>query len=435
MQVSNIVEPLNDPKLLSEQIVVGMCVGDQKNLERCLTAGLRPEHFVDGGSARVFMTLLDLDRKSLSLDLMAILAHSPDLILVAQDCEDKRSIAQNVEYYAEQVKRGYWCREHAMRFSRFASQCAAHDSSDDIDQLLAAKAELAGLCEQEIGSSDDDSSVASMYNEWESYLEQRVVDFRNGKAPGFPTGLKRLDLATCGFCPSALYILAARPAMGKTTLALNFSYEVAKAGHKVGFFTIEMDAKQVLNKLVSRDAGLSGSKIKAGNLSDDDVGKVLTSGARIRDMPLYIFDRFGGRLESMITIIRRMHRKKKLDMAVVDYIQLLSPDGRFENKNAEVGKISKALKSLAQELKIPILALSQINREYEKNPDAPPTMRNLKDSGSLEQDADSAYAIWRSDGMTFLRIMKNREGMSDFDIAVNADNEINRWTELGETCR
>lgn len=257
---------------------------------------------------------------------------------------------------------------------------------------------------------------------FQNTLAKRTSYFREHGKPfsnGLSTGLIDLDNKVSLLEPTNLMILAARPAMGKTALALSIGAHVCfEQKHPVGFISLEMGAYQLAERLVSQQSGISGSRIKRGELSEVEQDSVLEAEARISKHPFLIVDTVSPTITHIASIAKSMAKDRGIRLLIIDYIGLLQVDRPRENRQNEVAEISRKLKILAMELDIPILCLSQLSREVEKRSDHKPLLADLRDSGGVEQDADSVVFIMRRDyydptdkpGEAELFVKKNRHG-------------------------
>jgi replicative DNA helicase len=212
---------------------------------------------------------------------------------------------------------------------------------------------------------------------------------------GLSTGYHQLDDLTSGFQPSDLIILAARPSMGKTAFALNIAENVAVRDKKpVAIFSLEMSKESLLLRLLSSDARIDSHRFRTGHLSREDGAKIPSSLNRLAGVPIWIDDTGSATVVEISAKARRMMRETPPSMVIVDYLQLITTHGRFGNRNEEVASITRGLKSLAKELKVPLLVLSQLSRAPEKE-DRQPMLSDLRESGAIEQDADVVMFIHR----------------------------------------
>jgi len=220
-----------------------------------------------------------------------------------------------------------------------------------------------------------------------------------GQVRGVPTGIKGLDNLLSGLQDSDLIILAARPSMGKTSLALNIAQHAAiHEKTPVALFSLEMSKEQLTDRLICGEAGLDSWKLRTGNLNEQDFEKLQLAMGSLSEAPLYIDDSPGLNVVELRTKARRLHIEVGLGMIVVDYLQLLEGrSGNNENRVQVISEISRSLKGLARELHIPVMALSQLSRAVESRPDKRPLLSDLRESGSIEQDADVVMFLYRED--------------------------------------
>ena len=214
---------------------------------------------------------------------------------------------------------------------------------------------------------------------------------------GVPTGFKKLDMMTSGFQKSNLIVLAARPSVGKTALALNIAQTVAlKAKVGVGIFSLEMSADQILRRILCSEARVDLARVRSGYISKEDFGKLAQAANRISEAPIYIDDTPGLTINEIRTRSRRLLSEvENLGFLILDYIQLVSVQERIENRQQEVSLISRLLKAIARDLDLPVMALSQLSRAIERREDPTPKLSDLRESGAIEQDADVVLFIHR----------------------------------------
>lgn len=294
---------------------------------------------------------------------------------------------------------------------------AAHDSPVDFDpaqQIEEAEGQLYALAEGgRFGSGFADFSSALV-----STIEMAArACQRGGGLSGLATGLVDLDSKMGGLQSSDLIIIAGRPSMGKTALATNIAFNVAKSLQKgsgvVGFFSLEMSSEQLATRILAEQAGLSSQSIRRGDLSEDAF-KDLTEVARtLSSLPLLIDQSGGISIAQLAARARRLKRQHGLALLVVDYIQLLSgPSKRSGNRVQEISEITTGLKALAKELAIPVIALSQLSRQVEQRQDKRPQLSDLRESGAIEQDADVVMFVYREE--YYVERSKPAEGTSEF---------------------
>ena len=229
-------------------------------------------------------------------------------------------------------------------------------------------------------------------------LEMEEAARHDGKVTGVPTGFRDLDSMLTGMHAGELLLVAARPAMGKTAFVLNIAHYLAVMKHiPVGFFSLEMSREQLASRVLAIDAMVDSKNMKTGNLSDDDWDKVIESTEAVANSPLYIEENSSVTISELRSIARKWKQNYGVQVIMIDYLQLMSPSRSVESRQVFIAEVSRALKNLAKELKIPIIALSQLSRAVDARPDHKPVLSDLRESGSIEQDADVVMFIYRDE--------------------------------------
>lgn len=263
-----------------------------------------------------------------------------------------------------------------------------------------------------------------------------------GKIRGVPTGFKDMDNILAGLQRSDLFILAARPSMGKTALALNLAHNVAvQSQQPVLVFSLEMSKEQLVDRMLAMESGVDAWALRTGNLTDADFEKIGQAMGVLSEAPIYIDDTPGITVSEMRTKARREAHKHQLGLIIVDYLQLMSGGSRFggsENRVQEISEISRGLKSVARELNVPLMALSQLSRSVESRSPQIPQLADLRESGSIEQDADVVAFIYREEyynpetdrkNVTDLMIKKHRNGPTG-NVELYFDREKQKFRSL-----
>lgn len=241
---------------------------------------------------------------------------------------------------------------------------------------------------------------------------------------GIPTGFRFLDTYIGGLKKSDLIILAARPSMGKTALAMNIAAQTSRT-HSVLIFSLEMSKAQLINRFLAADARVNATKINHNSLVDNEINSVLDSIERLSKQKLFIDDRLGTTLAEMKLKARRIKREHGLDLIIIDYLQLMQSEATWQgNRVQQVSEISRGLKTLARELDIPVLALSQLSRSVEIRADKRPMLSDLRESGSIEQDADIVMFLYRDE--YYDRDDDNNKGLAEVIIAKNRNGSIGK---------
>ena len=290
------------------------------------------------------------------------------------------------------------------------------------------------------GTGQDLVSIEDVLGDSFERLDELHKD--KGKIRGVSTGYRDLDNKLAGFQKSDLIVLAARPSMGKTALALNFAQNVAiKAKSSVLFFSLEMSKEQLVDRMLASEAGVDSWNLRTGNLTDQDFEKISHAMGTLGEAPIYIDDTPGLTVSDLRTKARREAHKRDVGLVIVDYLQLMSGGSRFggdSNRVQEISEISRGLKGIARELNVPVIALSQLSRSVESRHPQIPQLADLRESGSIEQDADLVMFIYREDyynhdterkGIVDLLIKKHRNGPVG-QIELFFDNEKQRFRSL-----
>jgi len=275
------------------------------------------------------------------------------------------------------------------------SELAFKDGTEIAEILSTAESNLFKV--SEASEKSDLVSIESILTESFDRMEELHRD--KGKLRGIKTGFRDLDRLTAGLQKSDLIVLAARPSIGKSTLAQNIAYNVAtKENQAVLVFNLEMSNSQTVDRMLSEASGVDSWNIRTGNLSDDDFAKISEAMGEMAEAPIYFDDTPGLSILEMRTKARRQAHKTPLGLIIVDYLQLMSAAGKYgDNRVQEVSEISRGLKLIARELDVPVLALSQLSRLVEQRPDKRPMLSDLRESGSIEQDADLVMFLYRED--------------------------------------
>jgi len=324
--------------------------------------------------------------------------------------------AAHAEAYAELVAQKA-VRRRLIKASSEISEMGFDEDTTTQELLEKAEAELFSVSDQSL--KQDLTSIESILTE--SFDRMEELHRNKGALRGIRTGYRDLDNMTAGLQRSDLIILAARPAMGKTTLVTNLAYNVATiAKLPVLFFSLEMSKEQLVDRMLADASGVDAWNIRTGNLSDQDFSKLSEAMGEMAEAPIYIDDTPGLSVLEMRTKARRAAHEAPLGVIIVDYLQLMQASGRSDgNRVQEVSEISRGLKLIARELNVPVIGLSQLSRSVESRNPQIPQLADLRESGSIEQDADIVMFIYREayynpdterENITDLIIAKHRNG-------------------------
>lgn len=324
--------------------------------------------------------------------------------------------AAHIHEYAEIVTKKATLRR-LIEAAQGITQLGFSDDEDTDSLIDRAEQLLYGVSESK--NTQGFRAVGDVLNESFDRIEELSKD--KSKLRGIPSGFRGLDNILAGLQNSDLLILAARPAMGKSSFALNVAHNVAlKEGVPVGIFSLEMSQEQLVDRLLSSEAGVDSWKLRTGNLEDSDFAKIGEAMGALSEAPIFIDDTPMMNVMDMRTKARRIQSEHGLGLIIVDYLQLMSGRGNYgENRVQEVSEISRGLKGLARELNVPVIALSQLSRSVESRSPQIPQLADLRESGSIEQDADVVMFLYREDyynpdtdrqHITDLFIKKHRNG-------------------------
>ncbi|MEH6697218.1 MAG: replicative DNA helicase [Brevundimonas sp.] len=398
----------------AEQALLGCLLYDNAAFER-IPERLKAEHFFEPFHQRLFQEIVD--------HIAAGTLAEPELLKARfekdpafepfgglgylLDLVDRAPPAMKAKDYAASIY-DLAVRRELIRIAGDMAVSAADLAVPAAEHLSNAEGSLFGLAE----SGEQAKAVATFGQALDEAVAQAEAAFkRDGKLTGLATDLIDLDQKLGGLHPSDLLILAGRPSMGKTSLATNIAYNVARsfkegvtedgepvtlAGGRVFFASLEMSKSQLAQRIISDRTDISSDKIRKGQIDAADFRKIMDARDELRSIPLYIDETGGISISRLAARARRQHRRTGLDLIVVDYLQLLTTgDGKGRNRVQEITEITGGLKALAKELNVPILALSQLSRQVESRDDKRPMLSDLRESGSIEQDADVVMFVFR----------------------------------------
>jgi replicative DNA helicase len=406
---------------------------------------LQPEDFYRDNHRLIFSAIRDLFEKGDPIDLVSvaeILRQQGRLEQVggiATISEIARSVpsAANVEYYAKLVSEKALLRQLIQVTSNIFER--GYEPGEEARSLLEdAEKLILDLSRKRV--KDGFSIIRDVLLDTFEKIEYLYAN--KGNLTGVPTFFTDLDRMTSGWQPSDLIIIAARPSMGKTALVLNMAQNASvRAKVPVAVFSLEMSKEQLVQRMLCGEAMVDQQRVRTGDLLDTDWPKLTRAVGPLSDAPIFIDDTVGISLAELRSKARRLKSEHELGMIIIDYLQLLSVGKRTESRQQEVAQISRSLKGLARELKVPVIALSQLNRGVEQRQDKRPIMSDLLESGAIEADADVISFIYRDEyynqesekkGIAELIIAKHRNGpvgtvelgfLKEFTKFVNLDRQ------------
>jgi len=400
----------------AEVSVIGAILIDQDAIVT-VAEFLRPEHFYFESHSLIFKAILDLYEERSPIDIVTLtdkLKKNKDLTKVGgaaylAEMVNRVPTSANIEKYGLIVK-DLWVKRQLIKSAAKISEIAFDESAEASEALDKAETEIFSLSQRHLRQSFVPLKEALE----ESFDRLDELHKQAGGLRGVPTGFRDLDNMLAGLQPSNMIVLAARPGIGKTAFGLNIARSVA-VDYKipVGIFSVEMSKEELTDRLLVRQSEIDAWKLKTGKLEEEDFTRFSEAMGILADAPLYIDDTPGISILEMRTKARRLQVEKGLELLIVDYLQLVK--GRnLENRVQEVSEISMGIKNIARELKIPVIAISQLSRAVEVRGGQRPRLADLRESGSIEQDADVVMFLYREDEdnpeNVTLEIAKHRNG-------------------------
>ena len=373
---------------------------------------ITPADFYRDGHRRIFERMIDLNERNQAIDFVTLkeeLGRAGELDDVGgpsyvASLADGVPRATNVEYYARIVKEKATLRNLIFAANKILGN--AYEADQESDLILdEAESAIFAVADDRLkaGFVQMRDLVRDSFPKIEQMFEQKRL------ITGVATGFLDLDEMTRGLQGGDLVIVAARPSMGKTSLVLNMSQHVAaQPNQTVGFFSLEMSKESLFLRLLTSEAQIDSHRLMSGAIGQKDYGRISHALETLNSMRLFIDDTANIGVLEMRAKARRLQAEHGLSLLVVDYIQLMSGRGRFENRTLELASISRSLKGLAKELSVPIVVLSQLSRAPEARSDHRPQLSDLRESGALEQDADVVILIYRDDVYNRIRAVLMR---------------------------
>lgn len=384
----------------AEQAVLGAILLDPSVLVS-VNERLKPEDFYRQAHQKLFQIMNELTDKGEPVDLVTLTAELNDRKLLDEiggvpylnELASVVPTAANVGYYAKIVEEKAILR----RLIRAATQIAAsgYTGHEELGQILnEAERRILEISQRTIRGAGFVSIHDALL---ESYERIEALHFNKGGISGIPTGYVDLDRMMSGLKGSELIIVAARPSMGKTAFALNLAQNVGvRAGKTVAIFSLEMAASQLVTRMLAAEGNIDAQVFRTGNLNEEDWEKLTMAMSTLSESPIFIDDTPGITIYDIRAKLRRLQAEHGLGLVVIDYLQLIQGRGG-DSRQQEISEISRSLKLLAREFDVPVIALSQLSRAVEQRQDKRPMLSDLRESGSIEQDADVVAFLYRDD--------------------------------------
>jgi replicative DNA helicase len=412
----------------AERFVLGSILLDDSHFIQ-VAGAIQPDDFSLEKHRRIFQRMAELSERAERIDRVTVAnellryneLESCDGLSYLVSLDDGLPRIFNLDSYVRIVKDKSTLRRIIFTSQHLMNRCLIGE--EDPEQILAGAEESL----LKLGDSRMKNGLASP--------AQVIEDYQGGlnafldpskRIKGISTGYTKLDEMTGGLHAGELIILAARPSMGKTALALNIAQHVAtRLNETVAVFSLEMSKESLLTRMLCATARVDSQRFRAGYLNQDERRKLQAAAAQLVEAPLFIDDTAGASLMEMHAGLRRLQQQRKLGLVVVDYLQLMSGRGRFENRNQEISTISRGMKLLSKELNVPMLVLSQLSRAPEtRQGDHRPQLSDLRESGSIEQDADLVAFIFREE--VYKRDREDLRGLAELILAKQRNGPIGK---------
>jgi replicative DNA helicase len=386
--------------LEAEQAVLGAILLDSEALITAMER-ISSEDFYRGSHQRIFEAMVELAEENEPVDLITLISRLQDKqqleevggVSYLTELANAVPTSANVDYYAQIVEEKSMLR----RLIRAATQIVSngYSSAEDVGELLnEAEQRILEISQRRSGSG----FVAIRDVLMEVFERVEFLYHHKGGVTGISSGFPDLDKMTSGFQRSDLIIVAARPSVGKTAFALNIAQNVGvRSRETVAIFSLEMGAAQLVQRMICAEANVDATRMRTGFLEPDDWEKLTMAIGALSEANIYIDDSPSVTVADIRAKCRRLKKEKGLGMILIDYLQLIQGRGKGDNRQQEVSEISRTLKAIARELDVPVIALSQLSRGVEQRQDKRPMMSDLRESGSIEQDADIVAFLYRDD--------------------------------------
>lgn len=411
-----------------EEAVLGSILIDKDALMETIDV-LKVDSFYKDKHQLIYQTIFELFEENEPIDMVTVAQALRTKNLLEEVggsyylsyLTNRVASSANAKTYAHLVVQKALKRQLILKNTEIITE-AYEDVTDVFELLDKAEQQLYDISNDNIGKDYSEMKDLTL----KAIAEIEAMAESGDEFTGIPSGFTQLDRKTSGWQRSDLIIVAARPAMGKTAFTLNMARNAAVLGRPVAFFSLEMSATQLATRLISSEAELSQQEIKAGKLEKHQIQQIVTKSEILRKAPIYIDDTPAINIFQLRAKCRRMKRKHNIEMVFIDYLQLMSGmgGGGGMNREQEISRISRSLKTLAKELDIPVIALSQLSREVERRTVKRPMLSDLRESGAIEQDADQVIFLYRPEyygqdqdedgnstkGLCEILIEKNRNG-------------------------
>ena len=395
-----------------EEAVIGACLIEQEALP-LIADKLRPEMFYDDHHQLIFAALMAMYHAGKKIDILTVkeeLARRGNLDAIGGpyaivQLSSKVASSAHIEYHAQIIHQKYLAREMVVGFNKLL--ICAMDETIDIDDTLIDAHNLLDRLEGESGHNAHIRDMETLMADTMEEAERRIAKSVNG-VTGIPTGLTELDKKTGGLQDNDLIIIAARPSVGKTAFALHLARHAALAGNAVAVYSLEMQGERLGDRWLMAACNINPYRWRNGIPNPQEVAEARTTASGLAQLPIYVDDSSSVSMDHIRSSARLLKSRKQCDMIIIDYLQLCDMSTKQVNRNREqeVAQATRKAKLLAKELHIPVVLLSQLNRESENRPGGRPELAHLRESGAIEQDADIVILLYRP---AMLHIPTDRE--------------------------
>ena len=393
-----------------EEAVIGACLIEQEALP-LIADKLRPEMFYDDHHQLIFAALMAMYHAGKKIDILTVkeeLARRGNLDAIGGpyaivQLSSKVASSAHIEYHAQIIHQKYLAREMVVGFNKLLT--CAMDETIDIDDTLIDAHNLLDRLEGESGHNAHIRDMETLMADTMEEAERRIAKSVNG-VTGIPTGLTELDKKTGGLQDNDLIVIAARPSVGKTAFALHLARHAALAGNAVAVYSLEMQGERLGDRWLMAACNINPYRWRNGIPNPQEVAEARTTASGLAQLPIYVDDSSSVSMDHIRSSARLLKSRKQCDMIIIDYLQLCDMSTKQVNRNREVAQATRKAKLLAKELHIPVVLLSQLNRESENRPGGRPELAHLRESGAIEQDADIVILLYRP---AMLHIPTDRE--------------------------
>ena len=411
--------------LESEQCVIGSIIVEEQTLVPVAEILDREDFYIDAHKV-IYDSMIELGNERKPIDMITLTNKLKEKGYLDQvggvtyltSITNMIPTTSNVKVYAEIVKKNSTLRKLIKASNDIISM--GYEASDSLDDILnVAEKKIFDISQDRM--SQDFKPISEVLTSVTAMIEE--VYSKGSDITGLDTGFIDLNKKLGGFHKSDLILIAARPGMGKTAFALNLVANVTiRSKSSVAVFSLEMSKEQLVQRLLSSQSNVALDNINKGKIADDEWKKLTDAMTVLSSSDIFIDDTPGIKVSEIRSKCRKLKMEKGLDMIMIDYLQLMEADGRADNRQQEVSKISRSLKILAKEMNCPVIALSQLSRNTESGKDHMPKLSDLRDSGAIEQDADIVMFIYRDEYYTKMETKK--KDLAEIIIAKNRHGEI-----------